>query len=145
MTTALEGFNPVVALMGRIIASGNDHPKVRLSFADKPLALTVAGARSRNPGAVNLTDGKGYADSTFYGRITVAGEFQPAAAAKALPAAAKAELWTMLQRMKAGEAEAVFAEFGHAFGQCCICGRELTNAESVAIGIGPICRERAFG
>jgi len=34
--------------------------------------------------------------------------------------------------------------YGLRTGQCSICGRELTNAESRARGIGPICAER-FG
>ena len=35
-------------------------------------------------------------------------------------------------------------QYGKATGQCCVCGRELTNEESVSRGIGPICAER-FG
>lgn len=30
-------------------------------------------------------------------------------------------------------------EFGRLYGVCCICGRTLTNEESIAAGIGPIC------
>lgn len=33
----------------------------------------------------------------------------------------------------------VAAEFGKKFGFCMICGRTLTNPESVSMGIGPIC------
>lgn len=32
--------------------------------------------------------------------------------------------------------------FGKATGRCCVCGLQLTNEESVARGIGPICAER---
>lgn len=32
--------------------------------------------------------------------------------------------------------------FGHETGQCCVCSRTLTNATSVALGIGPICGGR---
>lgn len=141
----LAGFTPITALMGKIIASGNAHPKVRLAFAGSPLVLTVAGAKSRTPGAVNLTDGGAYGSGAYFGKITVAGEFVPAQAAKALPRDAKAALWAVMTRMRAGEAEAVFAENGKAMGSCCMCGRDLSNAESVELGIGPICRERAFG
>ena len=34
---------------------------------------------------------------------------------------------------------AILEIFGRATGVCCICGRQLTNEESVARGIGPIC------
>ena len=33
-------------------------------------------------------------------------------------------------------------QFGKDTGYCCVCGRELTNAISVANGIGPICERR---
>lgn len=32
--------------------------------------------------------------------------------------------------------------FGRNTGTCCVCGRELTNAASIAAGIGPICANR---
>lgn len=31
------------------------------------------------------------------------------------------------------------AAYGHKTGRCMICGRELTNEESIKNGIGPIC------
>ena len=34
------------------------------------------------------------------------------------------------------------AAFGHQTGRCCCCARKLTNPESVAAGIGPICAGR---
>lgn len=33
-------------------------------------------------------------------------------------------------------------KFGKLSGRCCSCGRDLTNDESIAAGIGPICAER---
>lgn len=32
--------------------------------------------------------------------------------------------------------------YGQRTGNCCLCGRELTNKESVQYGIGPICMEK---
>jgi hypothetical protein len=37
------------------------------------------------------------------------------------------------------------AEFGKLYGICCICGRTLTNEESIEAGIGPICAGKVFG
>lgn len=145
MQAQLQGFQPVAALMGRIQASGNAFPRVRLAFGETPLVLAVAGQKSRFPGAVTLTDGARYPASRFFGRITPQGDFVPGQAAKALPQEAKRELWALMTRLKAGQAETVFAEYGKRFGCCCMCGRELTNAESVELGIGPVCREKAFG
>ncbi|WNL50825.1 hypothetical protein RPALISO_238 [Ruegeria phage RpAliso] len=141
----LQGFTPIVALMGKIKASGNEWPKVRLSIGDSPLVLTVAGNSARFPGSINLTDGGRYPAARFYGRITPLGDFQPSPEARKMDQGLKAELWAILSKMKAGKAEEVFAEHGHATGNCCMCGRPLSNAESVELGIGPICRGRAFG
>ena len=43
----------------------------------------------------------------------------------------------------ANPAEAAKAH-GQRTGECSVCGRELTNKDSRALGIGPICAER-FG
>jgi hypothetical protein len=146
MSHALEGFSPVVSLMDRIVDSGNKFPRVRLAFGDSdlPFVLTRSGAKSRVPGSVNLTDGKPYGENVWYGKISPMGAFMPSSAAKSLPAPDKRSMWALMSRMRAGEAESVFAEFGKKFGVCCMCGRELTNPESVALGIGPVCRQRAF-
>lgn len=41
-------------------------------------------------------------------------------------------------RMTLEEAKA----YGKATGQCCVCGRELTNEESITNGIGPVCSSK---
>jgi hypothetical protein len=41
-------------------------------------------------------------------------------------------------RMKLEQA----AKYGKATGRCLVCGRELTNPESIELGIGPICASR---
>ena len=41
-------------------------------------------------------------------------------------------------RMSLAEAKAL----GHQFGQCCVCGAELTDPKSVEAGIGPVCAKR---
>ena len=140
----VSGFEPVVALMQRIKDSGNAWPKVRLFFSVHPLILTMAGDRARAPGSVNLTDGGSYGQNQWYGRIGVDGVFAPAQAAKNLSQGDKAELWSVLSRLRR-DPETVFAEYGKRFGVCCMCGRELTNAASVSDGIGPICKSKAFG
>ena len=47
----------------------------------------------------------------------------------------------VVARVAADPAAAATAH-GHEYGQCSCCGRELTNPESVARGIGPICADR---
>ena len=45
---------------------------------------------------------------------------------------------TPAHRLTLDEAKA----FGQQFGSCCVCARTLTNPDSIAAGIGPICREK---
>jgi hypothetical protein len=47
-------------------------------------------------------------------------------------------LLTPADRMSLADAQA----YGRRTGMCCVCGRELTNPESVQNGIGPICAGR---
>jgi hypothetical protein len=44
----------------------------------------------------------------------------------------------------AADPEAAAVAYGKRFGQCACCGRELSNAESIERGIGPICATK-FG
>lgn len=46
-----------------------------------------------------------------------------------------------LQAVNTRGLEAV-KEIGRLTGVCCICGRELTDEQSIAAGIGPICAGR---
>jgi hypothetical protein len=34
------------------------------------------------------------------------------------------------------------AAYGRRTGRCCVCGRELTDTESIAAGIGPVCKAK---
>lgn len=66
-----------------------------------------------------------------YGVIDAAGNFERFAACSDLIAE------TLLD-VEARGIEAV-ADIGRATGRCCVCARELTDAESIAAGIGPVC------
>lgn len=54
---------------------------------------------------------------------------------------AKGAMGKLTLAMKLTLAEA--ARIGHQTGSCCICGRELTDPASIAMGIGPICIDKA--
>jgi hypothetical protein len=36
-------------------------------------------------------------------------------------------------------------KFGKLYGRCVVCGRTLTDEDSIGLGIGPVCREKTFG
>ena len=142
--TRLEGFTPIVELMHRIKSTGNSYPKVRLAFHNNPIVFSGCGEKSRTPGDINMTDGGRYNESRWYGRITRDGKLRAGEVMRRLHQEEKESLWDLLCELRDGNAEKVLAGYGHEFGECCMCGRELTNAESIEKGMGPICRARAF-
>lgn len=61
-----------------------------------------------------------------------------------------AQKMTFAQQLRALEAIAAdpakaFISYGKQFGVCGVCGRELTNPESIERGIGPVCWGRIGG
>lgn len=117
--------------------NGLKYPKLRLvDSSGARIVLQLAGSRSRNPGSVNITDGRRYPDNRWFGRIDTDGKFTPA---RNCPP----EVVETLVEIDKDPANAVKVQ-GQRTGQCCCCGRELTNEVSIELGIGPICRER-FG
>jgi hypothetical protein len=55
----------------------------------------------------------------------------------------RADSRVILLRIAEAGAEAASARYGHMIGECGMCGRQLTNDESRARGIGPICAAKA--
>lgn len=105
-------------------ASGLRYPRVTLG----DIVVKPAGAASRNPGALYVTEGE-----TYLGKI-IAGRFQRAGACSAGQADRVAEL--------VSDPKAALEAYGKETGVCAICNITLTNPESIARGIGPICAER---
>jgi hypothetical protein len=93
--------------------------------------FTPAGARSRNPGALYVKENL---DTSVYlgkiqgGRFSRSGDCTDDQERRIVIAASD----------PAGAAKA----YGLRTGSCSICGRELTNRESIDRGIGPICADR---
>lgn len=61
----------------------------------------------------------------------------PGQKAKFMYALGAIKALTADMKMTMDEAKA----FGVQYGVCCACGRTLTNAKSVELGIGPVCRK----
>lgn len=102
--------------------------RIKLRFWD----IAVSPAR-KYPGrayvtSTKLTDENGR--PVYYGWIT--------RTATNLP---KQEMIDMLENVAEDPAKAAKLH-GMESGQCCCCGRELTNKTSIKMGIGPICAEK---
>jgi hypothetical protein len=102
-------------------------PKLRIA----DVQFSLAPATGRNAGCIYVVRAS---DDTYLGKITAEDKFITSRDCTAADSETVA-------RVAADPAAAATAH-GHEFGQCSCCGRELTNAESVARGIGPICAER---
>lgn len=92
------------------------------------LKITLAPANGRNAGALYVVR---ESDDTYLGKI-VGTTYQSNREGNALPALLKI----------AADPLGAAVEYGRETGRCACCGRELTNDESIELGIGPICKKR---
>jgi hypothetical protein len=113
-------FSRVRALFDKAREAGRKFPKMRFAKGGLVIVLSLAGDRSRNPGAVNITDERRYPDNTWYGRVNVDGTFT---AGRDLTPPAREFLEAL-----AADPERVAAEYGRETGNCCFCGKVLTVA-----------------
>jgi hypothetical protein len=101
--------------------------------------LSVAGERSQQPNSINVTDAaSGFADRTWFGRISTSGAWQPS---RKIPASDIAAVEAALVLFDA-DPDAASAAYGRETGICCFCSRELTDERSVSVGRGPVCSAR---
>jgi hypothetical protein len=95
-------------------------------------AFSLAGANSVNAGGIYVKEA---AEGTYLGKI-MAGRFQRSRDCNDTISA-------MIVAAAADPANAAKA-YGKKFGKCSICARDLSDAESVERGIGPVCASK-FG
>jgi hypothetical protein len=107
------------------VSSGLKRPAFRIG----DLMLSIAGANSRNCGQIYVKKSGDYC-----GRIDLENVFRPVATCPV-------DVPAMLERV-ARDPLGVAVEHGRLTGACACCGRQLTDPESVARGIGPICASR---
>lgn len=119
-------LSPIAAMFETAMANGLKRPAYRA----EGLVLKPAKAHSANPGAIYVTDVTG----EYMGKVA-SGVFHPMRHVPVAP------LQTALEMIAADPKEAAVA-YGRRTGKCACCGRELTDAASVAMGIGPICADK---
>lgn len=114
-------LQPIRTMFETARSNGRKRPVYRA----EGLVINRAPDHGRNPGALYVKDTNGeylgkVVDKTYTGKDT-------ARAALALIAANPLE---------------AAVRYGRLTGTCACCGRELTNALSIELGIGPICRDK---
>lgn len=103
-------------------------PKLRTEAG----TFSLAKASSKNAGCVYVKA----PDGLYLGKITPAGAFLKSY--DCTP-----ELEARILKVLENPLDAA-VQFGRVSGTCSCCGRRLDNAESIELGIGPICRDKYF-
>lgn len=114
------------------------YPKVRLhslinnGIKDEELILqlSVAGNKAHFPNSINITDGKSFGESKFYGRILTNGQ---------LMLRIKSDIIEHELELFAENPAGYAKLYSDVTGNCMFCRRLLTDPQSVAVGYGAIC------
>jgi hypothetical protein len=124
-------LDPVEAAFAKAKAAGIVYPKLRLgAFVFSPASETSA-----NAGAIYIKTRTPSGDlpGQYMGKV-LGGRFLKV---RECDAKAEAEILAI-----AADPKAAAIAYGKQFGKCSVCNRDLTDPESVAAGIGPICAGR---
>ncbi len=119
-------------------------PAVRfaLSTTARGLRLQMAAPGSHHAGQL-VAMGNNTGLRRVYGRMNAQGEYRARVGATQVEQDIHAETLGVIIQFAADPA-GYSAAHGRQTGQCCYCGRGLTDARSVAVGYGPICADH-FG
>jgi len=132
--TAID-VSGIEALLGRTRAK---HPAILLhTDTTRPVRISVAGTKSKTPGAIMVTGTGSFESRPYYGKI-IGGAFHPASQRNEPSTLASV---TALLLAFAGDPAGTAAAYGRATGVCSFCARQLTDERSVSVGYGPICAD----
>jgi len=109
-------------------ARNNGHKRAK--YRAEGIVLSLAGNNSKNVGAIYVKDETGM----YLGKVQD-NAFHPVYMGENAIEPLKLIAQNPLQAA---------IRYGQKTGQCACCGRELTNSESIQLGIGPICKQK-FG
>ncbi len=118
-------MDKLMATFAHARQSGLKNPKLRVAH----LVISPAKAESTNAGYLYVKTGE-----TYLGKISPEGRFLRS---RECDDAAEAQLLAI-----AADPLAAAVAHGKKTGICSCCGAELTNALSIELGIGPICRSK---
>lgn len=108
------------------------YPKLSFDLPDiGPIRFSVAGAKAKAPGSINITDGGSYGSNKWYGRISPAGVWEKAYNSPKGLGKFMAEM--------AKDSVSTITAYGKLSSKCCMCNTPITTDESLAEGYGPVC------
>jgi len=139
-TIALAPFAGVINLF-KEVSKSLKNPRIVLRFTNgEPLHLKLSGSQSKHPGTVNVTDGRPYANNTWYGRVSPDGTWSPGPEGS-FDKVSQAEVAALLTCLACDPVNTA-AEHGKLTGMCCFCNSTLTDGKSTDAGYGPVCAKR---
>lgn len=121
-----EGFDRMLAAFASARASGLKRPKLRID----EFTFALASETSKYVGRALFVKLNGI----YMGRIDLEGRW--------FPSPQSSEVVSEKVKQICSDPLAAAVMHGKQTGHCSCCGLELTNEESVRLGIGPICREK---
>lgn len=119
-------LDPVEKAFQKAKESGIKYPKLNLDV----FKLSPASDSGKNSGAIYVKEGETYLGKVTGGKFLRTRDCTDEQQAKVLEVAT--------------DPKAAAIAYGKRFGSCAVCRRELSNEESINLGIGPICASR-FG
>ena len=131
------GLAPILGLFDKA-SKYLKFPKVTLQFGETTIQLAMSGKASSRPGSISITDGGGYGNSIWYGRINTDGSWEPS---KKLKDAMKDDLTSILAKL-ALDPQGTVSAFGCTTGKCAFCMAALNDKRSVEAGYGKVCAQR---
>lgn len=120
-------LSPIRAMFEAAVASGLKRP----SYRALGLKITLAPATGVNAGALYVVTEN---HDTYQGKI-VGNVF------KTIPSFGDKTVYDRLLQIAKNPLQ-IAIEYGRETGRCACCGKELTNTESIELGIGPVCKKR---
>lgn len=134
--SAVGDMGAIMALFDRAKAKLKSPSIVLGDDGGRAYRLTLAGAKARVPGSINVTSNASYDASEWFGRILVTGDFEASPRAVTPPGLVPA-----LKAFAANPAKAAGAH-AKATGRCMFCGLPIgegADPRAAAVGYGEAC------
>lgn len=127
-TTEVQNFNRIIEVFDTARANEYKAPKLRLGDKDFKIVLSEASNSSINAGMIYVK-----VDGEYRGKISRDGQWRVSGSADPKLLSALTEF--------AIEPLTMLKKYGFATSTCSLCGRRLSDPESIKAGVGPICAQ----
>ena len=143
----LTGYDKLVRMYNQAYADDTtSRPRTVFYLRTEPkthLILTVADSKPLLQWQVEITLRFPAAGEYIYlGAIDYEGVLRPSNPLRTQEPELKQLIWSIIKRLRGDTPEDVILRLGRESGICALCNRELTDAVSIARGVGSVCAKR---